>query len=342
MPPAVPDRRLVHTYRKPCSQSGPVPGNLGSNLCAPQSRTSPTLPPMAEKHLWNRRAGTRWWSNALQHAEPRLRNGVYFDVHPLTQLAWSDPAVLPPPESLRELSQVRGRYATHPPPQPSLLAFPGPGVINSATRTMAMRSIDWQQVRATAAALECGDESPDNVVDAIELRCGTWQVVPSNLEYVIAMALVDQLVRTRPAGSESTPTHPTIEFEPSKMYAAWRRAGLACPEAPNRTPSDGWRRPCNGDDAESPALFLDSAAVMSSRDMEPVIWPKAWHFTKKLAARDGDDEEQLACFGTVPVQWVPEARCWMSGNRHRVAAALLHGVAFAARPKSGSPSLTLP
>jgi hypothetical protein len=304
---------------------------------------------MAEKNLWNRRASNTWWRTALQHAEPSLRGGVFFNVHPLTQLAWSDPAVPPPPESLRLQAQVRGRFATDPSLHgPSLLPFPGCGVVNSAARTMAI-STNWQHVRATAAALESGDESPDHVVDIFESSIrGMWQVAPNDLEYVIAKALVDQLVRARRADNHLHSPTPTTELSTeldySKMYAAWRRAGLSCPEASSRVPSDGWRHQQGESSCTLPSssvLFLDSADVMSSRDLEPVIWPKAWHFASKMATLDGSDKALLACFGTVPVQWVPEVNRWMSGNRHRVAAAMLHGTSFAATSKSGSPCVTL-
>ena len=133
-------------------------------------------------------ASNTWWRTALQHAEPSRRGGVFFNVHPLTQLAWSDPAVPPPPESLRLQAQVRGRFATDPSLHgPSLLPFPGCGVVNSAARTMAI-STNWQHVRATAAALESGDESPDHVVDIFESSIrGMWQVAPNDLEYYLVV-----------------------------------------------------------------------------------------------------------------------------------------------------------
>lgn len=205
---------------------------------------------------------------------------------------------------------------------------------------MAVTGIDWQSVRATAFALQCGDESPDTIVDIFEASRGMWQVASSDLEYVIAKALVDQLVKARPADHPTPAKGLHRSLDHSKMYAAWRRAALPCPEASSCAPSDAWRRQQSECAASSSALFLDSACVMSSRDLEPVIWPKAWHFSSKMAALGGSDDEFLACFDTVPVQWVPETRRWMSGNRHRVAAALLHGMSLAAKPKSGSPCVT--
>lgn len=112
---------------------------------------------------------------------------------------------------------------------------------------------------------------------------------------------------------------------------------------------DGWQELSAAADIDQPLRLLDPALVMSSRDLEPLVWPKVWHFTKKLRALygeiglnegNGDNVEghraASQVFGPTPVTWVPLARRWMSGNRHRVMAARLAGMPFTAVPSSKS------
>ena len=297
---------------------------------------------------WNRKASTAWWRAALQHPEPEFKDEVYYNVHPLTQLVWHEWTLPPPPQSLRTSAQVIGRFSdsdsadlgVYIESRPSLLRFPGPGVLNSAARTIAMDNIDWQQVYTTAQALERGDADPAMVIDVLPMTHG-WQVV-SNLEYVLAKALVDQTVVARPSGSpvrQRSSVGQHSGFDPSKLYAVWRRAELECPHPSAAAPTDGWHRlQADGgvavDDAEVVRL-LDPSMVMSSRDLEPIIWPKAWHFATKLGALS-DNAARAACFGKVPVRWVPQTHRWMTGNRHRLIAALLLGQPMAATPVSAN------
>lgn len=280
-------------------------------------------------YAWGKKMSNSWLAGARTHRPSEERDGIFVNVHPLTQLAWTDCTALPsPPTSLRTQAQVIGRFATGASERPpSLLPFPGPGVVNSAARTMAM-DVDWPTIFAIASQLESGSESADRVVDVVAASRGThWQVAASGIEYVLAKALVGQIVSARPVDAASLTT-----LDRSKLYAPWRRAGVAYVEHPTGVPSDGWRR-------QDGIALLDPSAVMSSRDIEPIIWPKAWHFARKLGALD-DAAAHAACFGAVPVRWVPAAGRWMTGNRHRVIAAMLRGLAVAASPVSGSPSMT--
>ena len=82
-------------------------------------------------------------------------------------------------------------------------------------------------------------------------------------------------------------------------------------------------------------LLLAAAELMSSRDLEAIVWPKAHHLALKMADATSH-EERLRLFGRVPVRWVPEAARWMSGSRHRPMAALLSDRPLVAVPASGS------
>jgi hypothetical protein len=291
-------------------------------------------------HQWNRKMCNEWWRTALSHPAAEERDGLFLNCHPLTQLAWSSMSTLPTaPCSLAHQAQVIGRFNESPSPgRPALLPFPGPGVINSAARTFALHTVDWGCVRRLALSLERGNNA-ERVVDVHETDGGVWTVNDSALEYVIAKALVDQLVMARPVIRSSDPVHDQRCIDHTKLYAHWRRAGLACPERSVCAPSDGWHWLERGVGPMATRM-LDPAVVMSSRDLEPVLWPKAWHFSRKLDQLGDGGGAFKACFGEIPVRWVPATGRWMTGHRHRVVAAMLAGVAFPATTVSGSPVVT--
>lgn len=144
----------------------------------------------------------------------------------------------------------------------------------------------------------------------------------------------------------------------SKLFAVWRRAGLPCPDASRCAPFEGWdphpwkdelglaaagvedrvgaEAASEGQEGARVGLdgvrLIDPEVVMSSRDLDPVIWPKVWHFSKKLTRIGGSGAEHAATFGHVPVRWVPAVNRWMAGNRHRMMAARLNGLLCPAVP----------
>lgn len=277
---------------------------------------------------WGRSACNAWWKSALKHPSAVLQSDGHYICHPLTQLAWTSTIGLPPtPASLStQLGQHRFAKGQHSNSSPSLLPFPGPGVINSAARMMAAQ-IDWQQVRARALELEGGNHT--DVAKIFLTEDDVWQVSPESLELVISTALLDRLVRVRPVVN---PQHSLTargetaavgSLDHSKLYAVWKRAGLPFPESVISTHCGGVETPVRGGQG-APAL-LDPALVMSSRDLDPIIWPKAWHFSQELALLDSP-EARAARFGHVPVKWVSAARRWKAGNRHRLIAARLNGL----------------
>lgn len=253
-------------------------------------------------------------------------------VHPLSQLAWSSSEGVPVPEEhLRELGQVRRAFAERADAEagPSLLSFPGPGVVNSAARAMALPA-DWPRVRTLALALATGDDDGRTpVVASRDAATGHWVVAASSLERVIAHALADRLVAVQPGTEEGA------RLDRRRCFALHRRATRpGTLEASGHRPADGWRSEAGAAGSDAALHTLDAAHIVSSRDLEPVLWPKAFHLSRKCAAMD--ERERARTLGDVPVRWVHEVGYWSAGNRHRLAAARLDGVALAATPASGS------
>ena len=123
-----------------------------------------------------------------------------------------------------------------------------------------------------------------------------------------------------------------VELDASKLHAVWRRSESDKRRTTQSTcvPADGWLRPL-----DSNTRLVDPSFLMSSRDLDPVVWPKVWHFLRKLDALGGSLAENGACFGEVPVKWVPGANRWMAGNRHRPMLAHLSGQPCPAVPRRG-------
>ena len=319
---------------------------------------------------WGKRQCLDWWRAALRY--PVAERAGCFVCHPVSHLAWTSSAGLPPPPQW--MAQLDGSYLPRESPPlktPSLLSFPGAAAINSATRTMALQ-VDWDRVRSLTAELEFELEketgslrdglsiaSMSRTVDAtFDPLEGHWQVELSSLDLVIAHAMLDLPVVVRPAPSpEPQSPEPTIGraatltrgLDETKLFPIFKRAGeLERVRAASISIQDGWQtNPTAAGGTGRPLRLLDPALVMSSRDLEALVWPKVWHFAKKLRTIYGDvkegesdyaDSHQAAAhvFGTVPVTWVPLARRWMSGNRHRGMASRLAGLPVAAAPTSKS------
>ncbi|KAL1506904.1 hypothetical protein AB1Y20_007768 [Prymnesium parvum] len=320
---------------------------------------------------WGKSACRAWWTNALKQLPQHTASEGVFLCHPLTHLAWAEPLPSVPAE-LRLYSQLHAAFSDEPcPPHPALLRFPGPAVENSACRTLAM-AVDWASVLRLARRLEvCGksDAAADSSAsspaggavhpaggavhptgggvspsadapilaereaapaEACVGACG-WQVGAASLELVIAHALLE-----RPVAVRRVERAAAVHVDQSMEFARLRRAGrggeVSCRDA---TPADDWLALPQGKGEGAAFGLLDSAAVMSSRDLEPIVWPKVWYFAHKLQ-RLGADDAAWRAFGSVPVRWVPAAGRWMTGSRHRQMAARLLGVPFAAVPASGS------
>ena len=283
--------------------------------------------------MWGKLACSEWWRQALRHPPASCRPDGTYLCHPLTQLAWASPLVTPPAE-LALLPQVRHTYATdierNAVAGPSLLPFPGPGVTNSAACTSAL-SIDWPRVRAIAERLTAQPELEATVAEVTsDPLTRTWRVSAESMALVVAHALLDRPVAVR-CVADGKPMAP----DSSRAYAILRRAGrldeLPTP-ARRAVPRDDWREAPDG----GRPMMLDASTVMSSRDLEPIVWPKVWHFSCKMRTFNDDEEACWRCFGAVPVRWVPAAGRWMSGSRHRLMAARLNGLDCAAVPASGS------
>ena len=140
----------------------------------------------------------------------------------------------------------------------------------------------------------------------------------------IAHALLDRPIAVDPVCERVVGE--ACHLDASKLYAVFRRAGKPPARRPHSeatAPREGWERTPS-------TLLLAAAELMSSRDLEAIVWPKAHHLALK------SHKERLRLFGRVPVRWVPEAARWVSGSRHRPMAALLSGRPSVAVPASGS------
>lgn len=235
---------------------------------------------------------------------------------------------MPPLADLPPAQVTAGSYALHAASeQPSLLAYPGPGVVNCAARAMAL-PVDWTRVQQLAVEIQDGAQA-DVVTVTRDSTTGDFAVPAEWLELVIAHALLDRPIAVDPVCERVVGE--ACHLDASKLYAVFRRAGKPPARRPHSeatAPREGWERTPS-------TLLLAAAELMSSRDLEAIVWPKAHHLALKMADATSH-KERLRLFGRVPVRWVPEAARWMSGSRHRPMAALLSGRPLVAVPASGS------
>ena len=294
--------------------------------------------PMSLALPWGTSACNAWWRSALQFPAHQRGDGAWV-CHPLTQLAWSSSAGLPE-LTVAELPPAQvpaGSYAERAGESaPSLLTFPGPGVVNSAARALAL-PVDWQRTQRLALELASGQQQAEVLVVRRVAATGDWAVAAPYLELVIAHALLD-----RPVAVAVDPVSETIDDAPrldaAKLHAVHRRAGSEAEPVARRgaDASEGWARVVVDDGGGESFLVLDPEPLMSSRDLESPCWPKCHHLACKMSAAAASHHERRRVFGDVPVRWVASAGRWTSGSRHRPMAALLSGTPLVAIPASGS------
>ena len=203
-------------------------------------------------------------------------------------------------------------------------------------RTLAARGLEWTRIAALADSLELEnvDDTKAATAQAFRRADGRWQVAcSSSLEIVMAHALLDRRVLIERVAS---PPSSGVALEPSMLHSGWKRWSVPeyAPAPSTLQPEEGWACFEANTGGSGGRGLLDPLVVMSSRDAEPVCWPKAWHFVQK--SRGLDAEEWTRVFGEVPVRWVAEARRWSAGNRHRLIAARLTGRALPVRIASKS------
>ena len=294
---------------------------------------------------WGRAAAKSWWLDAQQRTvRPFDGNDGTVLCNPVVHISWFGDDDEDSEQQLRNCHSLE-------PPLPSILRTPGPGVINSAARTLAAaRTIRWERVRSIAEELELNDDrdasggcdaASEWVVDTICDGRGDWRVMSArSLEHVIAHALcnLDSPTRLWPKqldGSAPTrgelPMVQDIPLDQSALYYEYRQRGQReRVTASTLSLHDGW----GSWDAVVGQGMLSPHSLMLSRASEPVCWPKVWHFSSRMAVMS--DAERLATFGHVPVRWVSQARRWACGNRHRLFASLLLGRDLPVRVQSGS------
>lgn len=267
---------------------------------------------------WGRKAAKLWWQDAQQQSARRLDDGTVM-CHPVTHLMWFEE----PGASRR--SGICGANLGGEMPYALAVA----GTINSAARLVAARGLQWERVLALADGADgMAEEGPP--IEAIQRKCGRWQVADMrSLERVVAHALRDKHVRVRllsPEPYRLREQQPGVTLDHTYLY--FQDNDVLVPSA--LTVDDGW---CSWQE-ETREGRLSPGVIMLSRATEPIIWPKAWHFRCKMASMS--DEANDHCFGAVPVRWVPVARRWATGNRHRLVASLLLGRDLLVHVRSGS------
>lgn len=170
-------------------------------------------------------------------------------------------------------------------------------IFNSATVTYAMKC-DWRAAFAMAK-----DDAP-RFVEAFEVN-GRLQVDAKDVEIVVANALLDREVCVRAV--EKSSSHRSVDLDHTKLAAVYRRLGSSL-VLPDEDIVLG------GDD-------VDPSILSCSRDLEPCVWPKCFHFALQMEK----GEEERRTFGAVPLTWKWDAHSWSVGSRHRPMAALLAG-----------------